>query len=88
MYPHNNNKMNKEYHKVNSTILGQDISINVYGTGGRPCLVFPSSEGMNHLHVKRLQNGRNKEGKKKKEIIFCDLYEICESGIVNEFYEC
>jgi len=39
---------NKEHHKWHSDILGHEFNINVYGTSGRPCIVFPSSEG--HFH--------------------------------------
>jgi len=40
--------VHKEHHKWDSPILRHEFNVNVYGTGGRPCIVFPSSEG--HFH--------------------------------------
>jgi esterase/lipase superfamily enzyme len=37
--------MHTEYHKWRSPKLGQDMELKVYGTGGRPFIVFPSSSG-------------------------------------------
>ncbi|EKD50878.1 MAG: hypothetical protein ACD_62C00402G0004 [uncultured bacterium] len=37
--------MHKEYHKWFSPHLGQDMELNVYGHGGIPFVVFPSSSG-------------------------------------------
>eukprot|EP01027_Heterolobosea_sp_BB2_P020832 GEZU01029753.1.p1 GENE.GEZU01029753.1~~GEZU01029753.1.p1 ORF type:complete len:278 (-),score=60.98 GEZU01029753.1:23-763(-) len=34
-----------QYHKWYSPSLGQDMELKVYGTSGRPMIVFPSSEG-------------------------------------------
>jgi len=37
--------MKIEYHAWDSSHLGQKMELKVYGTGGRPFLVFPSSSG-------------------------------------------
>jgi len=37
--------MHIEYHKWYSPSLGQDMELKVYGTGGRPFIVFPTSSG-------------------------------------------
>ena len=37
--------MNISYHKWESPRLGHGIELKVYGTKGRPLLVFPSSKG-------------------------------------------
>jgi len=35
----------KQHHKWDSPSLRHEFNVNVYGTGGRICVVFPSSEG-------------------------------------------
>ena len=37
--------MNREYHKWHSPALGRDMEILVFGHGGTPVLVFPTSMG-------------------------------------------
>jgi esterase/lipase superfamily enzyme len=37
--------MNREYVKIFSKHLGQEFEMLVYGTGGKPIMVFPSQEG-------------------------------------------
>ena len=37
--------MNVEYHKWWSPCLGQDMELKIYGHGGKPVVVFPSSGG-------------------------------------------
>ena len=37
--------MNREYHKQYSHELGRDMESLVFGHGGQPILVFPSSQG-------------------------------------------
>ncbi len=37
--------MNREYHKWHSSALRRDMELLVFGTGGTPVLVFPTSMG-------------------------------------------
>lgn len=37
--------MNREYHKWYSPSLGKDMELLLFGTGGRPAIVFPTSMG-------------------------------------------
>jgi len=37
--------MNREYRQIPSKTLGQPMEMLVYGTGGKPVMVFPSQEG-------------------------------------------
>jgi esterase/lipase superfamily enzyme len=37
--------MNREYHKWYSPTLGRDMELLVFGHGGRPLIVFPTSKG-------------------------------------------
>jgi esterase/lipase superfamily enzyme len=37
--------MNVEYHKWRSSNLGQEMELKLYGRGGKPALVFPTSGG-------------------------------------------
>ena len=37
--------MHKEYHKFYSRFLDREMELNIYGQGGKACLVFPAQDG-------------------------------------------
>ena len=59
------------YHKFYSTALGQDFELKVYGTSGKPVMVFPTSCGRFYDYENQGMIGAMSEFIERGDIIVC-----------------